>query len=149
MQYADAMRLYGSDKPDIRFGMQFVELNELAQNKGFNVFDQAELVVGIKAEGCAEYTRKQLDGLTDFVKRPQIGAKGLVYVKYNADGSFKSSVDKFYSHEDLKAWADKMDAKPGDLLLVLSGDTNHTRKALNELRLHMGSELGLRKDRRL
>ena len=145
MQYADAMRLYGSDKPDIRFGMQFVELNELAQGKGFNVFDQAELIVGIKAEGCAEYTRKQLDALTDFVKRPQIGAKGLVYVKYNSDGSFKSSVDKFYSEEDLKAWADKMEAKPGDLLLVLSGETNHTRKAMNELRLHMGSELGLRR----
>ncbi len=145
MQYADAMRLYGSDKPDIRFGMQFVELNELAQNKGFNVFDQAELVVGIKAEGCADYTRKQLDGLTEFVKRPQIGAKGLVYVKCNTDGSFKSSVDKFYSEDDLKAWAEKMDAKPGDLLLVLSGETNHTRKAMNELRLHMGSELGLRR----
>ena len=145
MQYADAMRLYGSDKPDIRFGMQFVELNELAQGKGFNVFDQAELVVGIKAEGCADYTRKQLDALTDYVKRPQIGAKGLVYVKCNTDGSFKSSVDKFYSQEDLKAWADKMEAKAGDLLLVLSGDTDHTRKALSELRLHMGSELGLRK----
>ncbi|WP_017730246.1 aspartate--tRNA ligase [Nafulsella turpanensis] len=145
MQYADAMRLYGSDKPDIRFGMEFVELNELAQNKGFNVFDQAELVVAIKAEGCADYTRKQLDALSDYVKRPQIGAKGLVYVKYNSDGSFKSSVDKFYSEEDLKAWADKMEAKPGDLLLVLSGDTSHTRRAMNELRLHMGSELGLRK----
>jgi aspartyl-tRNA synthetase len=145
MQYSDAMRLYGSDKPDIRFGMQFVELNELAQHKGFTVFDQAELVVGIKAEGCADWTRKQLDGLTDFVKRPQIGAKGLVYVKYNSDGSFKSSVDKFYSPEDLQAWAEKMEAKPGDLLLVLSGNTNHTRKAMNELRLHMGSELGLRK----
>ena len=145
MQYADAMRLYGSDKPDIRFGMQFTELNELAQGKGFNVFDQAELVVAIKAEGCAEYTRKQLDALTDYVRRPQIGAKGMVYVKYNADGSLKSSVDKFYSEEDLKAWAEKTEAKPGDLLLLLSGDTNHTRKAMNELRLHLGTELGLRR----
>ena len=145
MQYDDAMRLYGSDKPDIRFGMQFHELNDLAQGKGFNVFDQAELVVGICAEGCSEYTRKQLDALTDFVKRPQIGAKGLVYVKCNEDGTFKSSVDKFYSEDDLKAWAEKMGAKPGDLLLVLSGEINATRKAMNELRLHMGSELGLRK----
>lgn len=144
MSYDDAMRLYGSDKPDTRFDMQFVELNDLAQNKGFNVFDSAELVVGICAKGCAEYTRKQLDALTDYVKRPQIGAKGLVYVKCNADGSFKSSVDKFYGQDDLQEWANKMDAKPGDLMLVLSGDTDHTRKALNELRLHMGSELGLR-----
>lgn len=144
MSYDDAMRLYGSDKPDTRFDMQFVELNDLAQNKGFNVFDSAELVVGICAKGCSEYTRKQLDALTDYVKRPQIGAKGLVYVKCNADGSFKSSVDKFYGQDDLQEWANKMDAKPGDLMLVLSGDKDHTRKALNELRLHMGNELGLR-----
>jgi len=144
MTYADAMRKYGNDKPDIRFGMEFVELNELAQNKGFSIFDQAELVVGICAEGCAEYTRKQLDALTDFVKRPQIGAKGLVYVKCNADGTFKSSVDKFYSQEDLKAWAEKAGAKAGDLILVLSGTTNETRKQMSELRLHMGKELGLR-----
>lgn len=144
MPYADAMRLYGSDKPDIRFGMPFVELNDVAQGKGFNVFDQAELVVGINAEGCASYSRKQLDALTNFVKKPQIGAKGLVYVKYNEDGSFKSSVDKFYGEEDLKEWAEKAGAKPGDLLLVLSGDTDHTRKCMNELRLHMGTELGLR-----
>ncbi|KYG83972.1 aspartate--tRNA ligase [Roseivirga seohaensis] len=144
MTYADAMRKYGNDKPDIRFGMEFVELNELAQNKGFSIFDQAELVVGICAEGCAEYTRKQLDALTDFVKRPQIGAKGLVYVKCNADGTFKSSVDKFYSEEDLKAWADKAGAKAGDLILVLSGTANETRKQMSELRLHMGKELGLR-----
>lgn len=144
MTYADAMRLYGSDKPDIRFGMTFVELNDLAQNKGFQVFDAAELVVGICAKGCSEYTRKQLDELTDYVKRPQIGAKGLVYVKYNTDGSLKSSVDKFYSQEDLKAWADKAGAAPGDLLLVLSGDTNTTRKQMNELRLKLGSDLGLR-----
>jgi len=144
MTYEDAMRLYGSDKPDTRFGMQFHELNDVAQGKGFNVFDSAELVVGINAEGCANYSRKQLDALTDFVKKPQVGAKGLVYVKYNEDGSFKSSVDKFYSQEDLADWAKKFEAKPGDLLLVLSGEKNHTRKALNELRLHMGSELGLR-----
>lgn len=144
MDYAEAMRRYGSDKPDIRFGMEFVELNEVAQNKGFNVFDQAELVLGICAKGCATYTRKQLDGLTNFVKRPQVGAKGMVYVKCNEDGSFKSSVDKFYNQEDLKAWADKSGAEPGDLLLVLSGDVNTTRKQMNELRLHMGSELGLR-----
>ena len=144
MEYADAMRLYGSDKPDTRFGMEFVELNDVAQNKGFNVFDQAELVVGICAKGCAEYTRKQLDSLTDFVKRPQIDAKGLVYVKYNADGSFKSSVDKFYSQDDLAAWANKAGAEVGDLMLVLSGPTDKTRSQMNELRLHMGSELGLR-----
>lgn len=144
MQYADAMRLYGSDKPDTRFGMQFVELNDLAQGKGFVVFDSAELVVGINAEGCAEYSRKQIDALTDFVKRPQIGAKGLVYVKYGTDGAIKSSVDKFYSQDDLKAWLDKCGAKPGDLLLILAGETNHTRKALNELRLEMGNQLELR-----
>lgn len=144
MQYDDAMRLYGSDKPDVRFGMPFVELNEVAQNKGFNVFDQAELVVGICADGCAEFTRKQLDTLTDFVKRPQVGAKGLVYVKCNEDGSFKSSVDKFYNQEDLKSWADKAGAKPGDLILVLSGDTEATRKQMCELRLHMGDLLELK-----
>ena len=144
MDYADAMSKYGSDKPDIRFGMEFVELNDVTQGKGFNVFDAAELVVGINAKGCATYTRKQLDALTDYVKRPQVGAKGMVYVKYNEDGSFKSSVDKFYSQEDLQAWAVKLDAQPGDLLLLLSGDTDHTRNALNELRLHMGDELGLR-----
>ncbi|MCB0496254.1 MAG: aspartate--tRNA ligase [Cyclobacteriaceae bacterium] len=144
MDYADAMRLYGSDKPDIRFGMQFVELNDVAKGKGFNVFDSAELVVGINAKGAAEYTRKQLDALTDYVKRPQVGAKGLVYVKYNLDGTLKSSVDKFYSEEDLKGWAKKMEAVPGDLLLVLSGDTDATRSALNVLRLYMGDELDLR-----
>ncbi|MDX1628581.1 MAG: aspartate--tRNA ligase, partial [Fulvivirga sp.] len=144
MSYADAMRLYGSDKPDTRFGMQFVELNDVAQGKGFNVFDQAELVVAIKAENCADYSRKQLDALTDFVRKPQIGAKGLVYVKCNLDGSFKSSVDKFYAQEDLASWAAKCDAKPGDLLLVLSGEKHHTRNAMNELRLHMGDALGLR-----
>lgn len=145
MQYDDAMKYYGSDKPDLRFGMEFVELNEVAQGKGFNVFDQAQLVVGICAKGCGDYSRKQLDALTDFVKRPQIGAKGLVYVKYNADGTFKSSVDKFYDQDALKLWAEKAQAEPGDLLLMLSGETNHTRKALCELRLKMGSDLGLRK----
>ncbi len=144
MPYEKAMKLYGSDKPDIRFGMQFVELNDVAQNKGFNVFDQAELVVGICAPSCATYTRKQLDKLTDFVRRPQVGAKGLVYVKYNEDGSFKSSVDKFFSQDDLKNWAGKFDAKPGDLLLVLSGEADKVRKQLNELRLEMGTGLELR-----
>ena len=144
MPYSEAMKRYGSDKPDIRFGMEFVELNEETQNKGFNVFDQAELVVGICAKGCAEYTRKQLDALTNFVKRPQVGAKGMVYVKCNADGSFKSSVDKFYSQDDLKAWAEKAGAEAGDLLLVLSGKANAARKQMNELRLHMGDALGLR-----
>lgn len=144
MTYAEAMERYGSDKPDIRFGMEFVDLNDVAQGKGFSIFDSAEQVLAINAEQCAVYTRKQLDALTDWVKRPQIGAKGLVYVKCNEDGSFKSSVDKFYSQEDLAEWAAKADAKPGDLLLVLSGDINTTRKQMNELRLHMGNELGLR-----
>ncbi len=144
ISYADAMKYYGSDKPDTRFGMRFVELNKLAQNKGFQVFDDAELVVGINAEGCAEYTRKQLDELTDWVRRPQIGAKGLVYVKYNADGSFKSSVDKFFDQEQLKEWAAAFNAQPGDLLLLLAGETNATRKALGELRLEMGKRLELR-----
>ncbi|MEN8224052.1 MAG: aspartate--tRNA ligase [Bacteroidota bacterium] len=144
MPYSEAMERYGSDKPDIRFGMEFVELNDVAQGKGFNVFDSAELVVGICAPACGEYSRKQLDALTDFVRKPQIGAKGMVYVKCNADGTFKSSVDKFYSQDDLKAWADKAGASAGDLLLVLSGDADTTRKQLNELRLEMGGQLGLR-----
>lgn len=144
MEYSDAMKYYGSDKPDIRFGMRFVELNDLTQNKGFVIFDQAELVVGINTDGLAEYSRKQLDKLTDFVRKSQIGAKGLVYIKYNADGSFKSSVDKFYSTEDLQAIADRFEAKPGDLILILSGDTDKVRKQLNELRLEMGNRLELR-----
>jgi len=144
MSYADAMKYYGSDKPDTRFDMKFTELNDLAQGKGFQVFDSAELVVGICARGCAEYTRKQLDELTEFVKRPQIGAKGLVYVQCKADGTFKSSVDKFYSADDLKKWAERFNAQPGDLLLILSGETAKTQKALNELRLKMGDALGLR-----
>lgn len=144
LSYEEAMERFGSDKPDMRFGMEFVNLNDVAKGKGFNVFDASEIVLGINAEQCAVYTRKQLDALTDWVKRPQIGAKGLVYVKCNEDGTFKSSVDKFYSQEDLKEWADKANAKPGDLMLVLSGDLNTTRKQMNELRLHMGNELGLR-----
>ncbi len=144
MTYAEAMQKYGSDKPDIRFDMEFVYLDEIAKNKGFQVFDSAETVIAINAQDCSEYTRKQLDALVDWVKRPQIGAKGLIYVKCNTDGTFKSSVDKFFSEEDLKAWAEKANAKPGDLLLVLSGDLDTTRKQMNELRLHMGNELGLR-----
>ena len=144
MLYADAMHHYGSDKPDIRFEMKFQYLNDLMQGKGFNVFDSAEAVIGIVAPGCASYTRKQVDELTEWVKRPQIGAKGLVYCMCNEDGSFKSSVDKFYSQEDWKAIADKAGAKAGDLILVLSGGLDSTRKQLNELRLLMGSRLGLR-----
>ena len=144
MTWHDAMRLYGSDKPDIRFGMQFVELNDVVKGHGFGLFDNAELVVGINAEGCAEYTRKQLDALTDFVKRPQVGAGGMVYVKYNADGSFKSSVDKFYTQDDLKAVAEKFGAKPGDLMLILCGPAMKTRVQLCALRLEMGNQLGLR-----
>lgn len=145
MEYDDAMKYYGSDKPDTRFEMKFVELNDVAQNKGFKVFDSAELVVGICAKGIAEsYSRKKIDELTKFVQRPQIGAKGMVYVKYNKDGSFKSSVDKFYTQEDLKEWAHKVQAEPGDMLFVLSGDTNKVRKQLNELRLELGNRLGLR-----
>jgi aspartyl-tRNA synthetase len=143
MSFDEAMKKYGSDKPDLRFGMEFVELNDVAQGKGFNVFDSAELVVGICVPGCAEYSRKQLDALTDFVRKPQIGAKGLVYVKCNPDGTFKSSVDKFYSQDDLKGWAEKAGANAGDLLLVLSGDANASRKQLAELRLEMGKTLGL------
>ncbi len=144
MTYDEAMERYGSDKPDTRFGMEFVELNEVAKGKDFVVFDSAELVVGINAEGAATYTRKQLDALTNFVKRPQIGAKGLIYVRRNEDGSYKSSVDKFFNQDDLAAWGEKMNAKPGDLLLVMAGETEKVRKQLNELRLHVGDELGLR-----
>jgi len=144
MSYADAMQQYGSDKPDIRFDMRFTELTDLTQNKGFKVFDEAELVVGIAATGCAEYTRKQMDELTDWVKRPQIGAAGLVYVRCNPDGTYKSSVDKFYSPEDLKQWADRANAQPGDMLLILSGKAEKTRKALGDLRLEIASRLGLR-----
>lgn len=144
MTYDEAMRLYGSDKPDIRFGMQFQDMSDSIKGKGFGIFDSAEAVIGIVAEGCATYTRKQLDELTEFVKRPQVGAKGLVYCLCNADGSFKSSVDKFYSQNDWKVLAEKAGAKAGDLILLLSGELNSTRKQLNELRLLMGSRLGLR-----
>ena len=141
----DAMKYYGSDKPDIRFGMKFVELNDVAKGHGFPVFDDAELVVAINAEKCASFTRKQLDALTDFVKRPQVGAKGLVYVKYNEDGTVKSSVDKFYTPEVLKTWLEKCNAAPGDMLLILSGKAMPTRVQMNALRLEMGDQLGLRK----
>ena len=144
MSHEEAMKYYGSDKPDLRFDMKFVELNEVTQGKGFRVFDDAEIVLGICVKGCADYTRKQLDELTDFVKSQQVGAKGLVYVKCNEDGSFKSSVDKFYSQEDLKQWQEKCSAKQGDLLLVLSGELSHTRKAMNMLRLEMANQLGLK-----
>jgi len=144
MPYDEAIEKYGSDKPDIRFEMTFTELNSIAKGKGFNVFDSAELVVGIRVEGAAEWSRKKLDALTEFVKRPQIGAKGLIYVKFNNDGSLKSSVDKFFSQEDLKHWAELFDAHPNDLLLVLAGEKDQTRNALSELRLKIGNELGLR-----
>lgn len=144
MTFAEAMSGYGNDKPDLRFDMKFVELNDLAKGKGFAIFDSAELVVGICAKGASEYTRKQIDELTEWVKRPQIGAKGMIYIRYNADGSLKSSVDKFYSSEDLKTWADAFNAEPGDLMLVLSGDAKTVRKQLSELRLKMGEDLGLR-----
>jgi len=144
LTYAEAMRLYGSDKPDIRFGMEFVDLTALTQNKGFAIFDQSEVVLAVCAPGAAAYTRKQLDELTDWVRRPQIGAKGLVYVKCNEDGTYKSSVDKFYTQEQREELAKAANAQPGDLLLLLSGELEKTRKQLNELRLHMGNELGLR-----
>ncbi len=144
ISYADAMRLYGSDKPDTRFGMSFIEMKDLTKGHDFGVFDSAEYVGAICAEGCAGYTRKQLDELTDFVKRPQVGAKGLIYLRYNEDGSLKSSVDKFFSEADLKQWADRCNAKPGDLILVMAGETEKTQKQLSELRLEMGSRLGLR-----
>lgn len=144
MDYSEAMELYGSDKPDIRFGMTFNDLTPLCQNKGFKIFDEAEAVIAINAEGQAGYTRKQLDKLTDFVRKEQIGAKGMVYLKCNDDGTFKSSVDKFYSQDDLADWAQKCSAKKGDLILVLSGDKEKTQKQMNELRLHMGENMGLR-----
>ncbi len=144
MTYAEAMEKYGSDKPDIRFALEFVDLNSAAKGKGFGIFDEAEQVLAINAQDCAGYTRKQLDKLTDWVKRPQIGAKGMIYLKCNEDGTYKSSVDKFYSQENLAEWAQAANAKPGDLLFVLSGDLEKVRKQMGELRLHMGDELGLR-----
>jgi aspartyl-tRNA synthetase len=144
MTYAEAMKTYGNDKPDIRFGMKFAELNELAQGKGFNVFDEQELVVGIAVPGASTYTRKEIDFLVNWVKRPQIGAKGLIWVKYAGDGSLKSSVDKFYSEKDLATWAKETGANPGDLILVMSGDADKTRTQLSALRMHLANELGLR-----
>jgi aspartyl-tRNA synthetase len=156
MQYADAMRLYGSDKPDTRFDMQFVELKNSTLpeseapllwrggGEAFPVFNNAELVIGINAKNCAEYTRKQLDELTDFIKRPQIGATGLIYLRYNADGSLKSSVDKFYNEDELKKWSAAFNSQPGDLILIMAGIKDKVRKQLSELRLEMGNRLGLR-----
>lgn len=144
MTYAEAMEKYGSDKPDIRFGMEFVDLTAIAKGHDFAIFDEAEAILAINAEQCAVYTRKQLDALTDWVKRPQIGAKGLIYLRVNEDGTYKSSVDKFYSETELAKWAAAANAQPGDLILVLSGELDKTRKQLNELRLHLGNELGLR-----
>ncbi len=157
MQYADAMRLYGSDKPDTRFEMQFVELKNtnIPQSEApllwkggaeasFPVFDQAELVIGINAKGCAEFTRKQIDELTDFIKRPQIGATGLIYMRHNPDGSLRSSVDKFYNEVELQKWSQAFDSQPGDLILIMAGQTDKVRKQLSELRLEMGNRLGLR-----
>ncbi|GAB3917911.1 aspartate--tRNA ligase [Mucilaginibacter boryungensis] len=144
MEYADAMRLYGSDKPDLRFGMEFVEMNDLVKGKNFGVFDNAELVVAINAKGCAEYTRKQIDELTEWLKRPQIGATGLIYARHNADGTIKSSVDKFYDEAALAEWSKALNTEPGDMILVLAGAKDKVRKQMNELRLEIGGRLGLR-----
>ena len=145
MTFAEAMRKYGNDKPDIRFGMEFVELNDLVKGKEFKIFDEAELVVGINVEGKADYTRKQIDELIDWVKRPQIGASGMVWVKFQEDGVFTSSVNKFYNEDDLKAIAEKFNAQKGDLMLVMSGDANKVRAQLSALRMELGNRLGLRK----
>ncbi|MFV0153320.1 aspartate--tRNA ligase [Empedobacter falsenii] len=144
MTFADAMRRYGNDKPDIRFGMEFGEITDLAKGHDFKIFDEQELIVGIAAEGCNSYTRKEIDKLIEWVKRPQVGANGLVWVRYNEDGTFKSSVDKFYSQEDLSAWAERMNAKPGDLMLVMSGNANKVRAQLSALRMEIAERLGLR-----
>jgi aspartyl-tRNA synthetase len=144
MTYDDAMKMYGSDKPDIRFGMKFREMNEVCQQNNFVVFDSAELVVGITVKGGASFSRKQLDKLTDFVKTPQVGATGLVYCKCNEDGTFKSSVDKFFSQEDLNNWADTCKSSSGDLILIMAGEKDKTRKAFSTLRLHLAEELELR-----
>ncbi|MAM30565.1 MAG: aspartate--tRNA ligase [Flavobacteriaceae bacterium] len=145
MQYDDAMRLYGNDKPDIRFGMEFGELNSIAQHKDFSIFNKAELVVGIAVPGGNSYTRKEIDKLTDWVKRPQVGALGMVYCRVNEDGSYKSSVDKFYDQEDLAKWAEVTGAEKGDLICVLSGDTNKVRAQLSALRMELAERMGLRK----
>ncbi len=144
ISYADAMKYYGSDKPDIRFDMKLVEMKDLTVDRNFVVFDSAEYVGAICVEGCAVYTRRQLDDLTKFVKRPQVGAKGLIYLRYNEDGTLKSSVDKFYSEDDLKLWAERCNAKPGDLILILAGETEETQNQLSDLRLEMASQLGLK-----
>jgi aspartyl-tRNA synthetase len=144
MTYDHAMKTYGNDKPDIRFGMEFGELNAVAQQSDFPVFNSAELVVGIAAPNCAAYTRKEIDSLIDWVKRPQIGASGMVYVKCEADGTYKSSVDKFYNQEDLKKWADITGAKAGDMIFVLSGPADKTRTQLSALRMELATRLGLR-----
>jgi len=144
MTYDEAMKKYGNDKPDIRFGMEFGELNEVAQHKDFGVFNSSELVVGIAVPGAATYTRKEIDNLIDWVKRPQVGASGMVYAKYEADGSIKSSVDKFYDQADLQQWAQITGAKPGDLIVVLSGDAHKTRTRLSALRMELATRLGLR-----
>ncbi|HTO35172.1 MAG TPA: amino acid--tRNA ligase-related protein, partial [Flavobacterium sp.] len=148
MTYDEAMRIYGNDKPDIRFGMKFCQLNtegEAFEPKGFPVFDSAELVVGINVKGCAEYTRKQIDELIEWVKRPQIGATGLIWVKYNTDGTLKSSVDKFFSEDILKEWADKFEAEHADLMLIMAGNTDKVRSQLSALRMELANRLGLRK----
>ena len=145
MTFAEAMRKYGNDKPDIRFGMEFVELNELVKGKEFKIFDEAELVVGINVEGKADYTRKQIDELIDWVKRPQIGASGMVWVKFQEDGVLTSSVNKFYNEDDLKVIAEKFNAQKGDLMLIMSGDANKVRAQLSALRMELGNRLGLRK----
>jgi aspartyl-tRNA synthetase len=145
MTYQEAMAEYGSDKPDIRFEMKLTELNDLVKGKAFRVFDEAELVVGICAEGCSEYTRKQLDELTEWVKRPQTGASGLIYIKYGQDGTVKSSVDKFFSAADLATILQRFNAKPGDLVFIMAGPKDKTRSAMSDLRLEMGNRLGLRK----
>ncbi|MEQ9149650.1 MAG: amino acid--tRNA ligase-related protein, partial [Cytophagales bacterium] len=144
MTYAEAMEKYGNDKPDLRFGMEINKLSEVAKGKRFKVFDDAEVVLAINVNGAADYSRKQLDALTEWVKRPQIGAGGLIYVKCNEDGSFKSSVDKFFDQNELKKWAEKLGSKAGDLILVLSGKEKAIRFAMSELRLEMGNQLGLR-----
>jgi aspartyl-tRNA synthetase len=144
MTYQEAMEFYGSDKPDLRFEMRFTDLTDIVKGKDFAVFDTTEYVGGICATGCSDYTRKQIDELTEYVRRPQIGAKGMVYVRFNADGTLKSSVDKFYSPEELKRWSEKMNAQPGDLILILAGERKKTLNALSELRLEMGTRLGLR-----
>jgi aspartyl-tRNA synthetase len=145
MTFDEAMKMYGNDKPDIRFGMEFGELNEVAQHKDFNVFNQAELIVGIAVPGGNSYSRKEIDKLIEWIKRPQIGALGMVYARYNDDGTFKSSVDKFYDQEDLAKWAEITGAKPGDLICVLSGQTEKVRAQLSSLRMELAEQMGLRK----